>query len=412
MGIIRNAANRKIRGRIGDTTYYVSMDRQIARQALNSSNYGESARRSEAQQSRRVRWANLVNFYKASSRWMPKAFESKPSKRTDYNQFMSVNLGTPRIALTKDMASVGACIVDAYIISQGSLPSIQVYKDGSAWGTDILLGDLTITESTTIAEFTLAILGHNNTFNEGDQISFVSYQQYLDALERPRVICTAYEVTLDLKSQELLREYLPDFCSQSLASKALGTGTDISLGGFAYVHSRNINNGRLQVSTQLIVTNNATLIEQYSSDEALEAAVNSYGVDGDVFLDTGSLPIKKTPQPLYISKLTWGTGNDSVANGGTTRALGDVFEGHNGILVFSGNIPSGPYSVHVYTNTEDDFTGSDSDHLATVMSVVGKNMELRCGSGPDFGQFIKSIVVDVNGEVYTFTLESAWQPHE
>lgn len=303
MGIIRNAANRKIKGRIGDTTYYVSMDRQIARQALNSSNYGESARRSPSQQGRRVMWANLVNFYRASKGWMTKAFESKSAKQTDYNRFMSANLPNARIALTKAMASVSACVVDSFIVAQGSLRSIQVSKLADSWQTDINLGGLELDATTTVGQFSSALLANNNWILAGDQLSFISYQQYVDANNTPHVICTAYEVTLNVSSTEILRAYLPDFCSTTSEGGNLGTNNNISLGGFAYILSRNVGGGALQVSTQQLVTNNEVLITQYSAASNVQAAIDSYGVDDDNFLDTGSVPVTRAEQPLYISSL-------------------------------------------------------------------------------------------------------------
>lgn len=303
MGIIRNSANRKIKGRVGDTTYYVSMDRQIARQALNSSNYGESARRSPSQQLRRVMWANLVNFYRASKGWMPKAFESKSAKQTDYNRFMSANLPNARIALTKAMASVSACVADAFIVSQGSLRSIQVSKLTNSWQTNVNLGGLQITADTTIGQFSKAIIANNNWIIAEDQLSFISYQQYVDAQNTPHIICTAYEVTLNVTSTDVLRNYLPDFCSTTSDAGNLGTNNNISLGGFAYILSRNVGGGALQVSTQQLITNNEVLITQYSSAINVQAAIDSYGVDSDTFLDTGSTSVSRAEQPFYISSL-------------------------------------------------------------------------------------------------------------
>lgn len=307
MGIIRNAANRKIKGRIGDTTYYVSMDRQIARQALNSSNYGESARRSPSQQGRRVMWANLVNFYRASKGWMPKAFESKSAKQTDYNRFMSANLPNARLALTKAMASVSACVADAFVVSQGSLRSIQISKLTNSWQTDINLGGLAISAETTIAQFSKALVDNNNWILAGDQLSFISYQQYVDAQNTPHIICTAYEVTLNVTSTDILRNYLPDFCSTTSETGNLGTNNNISLGGFAYILSRNVGGGALQVSTQQLITNNEILITQYSATSNVQAAIDSYGVDSDTFLDTGSTSVSRTEQPLYLNYITNGT---------------------------------------------------------------------------------------------------------
>lgn len=303
MGVIRNAANRKIRGRIGDTTYYVSLDRQIARQALNSSNYGETASRTISQQGNRVRWANLVQFYKLSKGWMSKAFETKKSGQSDYNRFMQLNLSTARIYLTKEAVAASSCIVDDFTISQGSLHQINVQQVGNTWATDIQLGSLTIGDTTTIADFTTAILAANNWAKESMQISFVSYQQTTDSLGYPVAICTAYELTLSTTDTRLVRSFLPDFCSQTSASRTLGTSDNISTGGFAYILSQSVG-GKTLVSTQKIVSNNLIFVQLYSGEQMRQNAMRSYGINEASFLESGSNPVTRAQQPLYVASLS------------------------------------------------------------------------------------------------------------
>lgn len=306
MGIIRNSANRVIKGRVGDITYYVSNGQQVARQALNNSNYGASAMRSDAQQVRRVKWANLVNFYKMSKKWMKKAYESKEGKQSDYNKFMQLNVNSARVALTKTEAVQGACIIDAFQITQGSLPTIDVTKVGSQWKSSLSLGSLTIGDSTTIAEFTAALIANNANIVDGMQLSFVSYQQNVDSLGIARCICTFYEVTLDTQSTDLIRDYLPAFCSQTL-SGYLGTNDNISLGGFAWIISNQVE-GKIFVSSQNLITNNAALLTQYTSNTQLNEAVESYGVTDEVVLSPNSRNAQQrvTP-PLYLSTFKVGT---------------------------------------------------------------------------------------------------------
>lgn len=296
MALIRNAANRVLNGRVGDTTYYTSLRRQVARQALNSSNYGESARRTPSQQSRRILWANLVNFYKLSRNWMPAAFESKGVGVTDYNRFMSVNLKASRIALTKSLALQGACVIDEFIVSQGSIPSVEIIKVGSTYKTNLALGQLVIGDTTTIAELTTALMAYNAQVQNGMQISFVSYQQSIQASGLPLAICSFYEITLDRFSTELVRDYLPVFCSQSV-QQCLGTSDNISMGGFTYILSDR-RDGQVRVSSQSLVTNNSSLISRYSSAQAISEAIASYGVDKEVLLAPGSFSAENpTAQP-------------------------------------------------------------------------------------------------------------------
>lgn len=242
MALIRNVVSMRMAGRVGSMTYYVSKGQQVVRQAQNNSNYGESASRTEAQQSNRVKWANIVNFYKASSGWMKKAFEAKKKGQTDYNKLMSVNLGTANIYLTRDEAEAGCCIIAPFIVSQGSLPSISIVQSGAVWKTDIALGALVLGAETSVADFSAAVIANNKTWKEFDQLSFISYQQNVDAFGRPRAICTAYEVTLSLSDTRTLRSFLPDFCSSQTSDGYLATNDNISLGGFTYVQSRNASN--------------------------------------------------------------------------------------------------------------------------------------------------------------------------
>lgn len=304
MAVIRNTASALRKGKVGNETYYVSLNKQIVRVAQNDSNYGESASRTQRQQNNRVKWANLVNFYKLSKDWMRKAYETKKSNQTDYNRFMQLNLANSRIYLTKDAAMASAVVVDSFMISQGTLRSINITSHENHWDTDILLGSLSISDTTTVAAFTNAVLEANNWAQENMQISFVSYQQDVDPFGFPVAICTAYEVTLDKTDTSLLRNHLPAFCSQSDTNGRLGTGTDISIGAFAYVLSQTIG-GKTLVSTQNLITNNEAFISQYSSMSALTAATASYGVQADAFLDSGSFETKPSAQPLYITMATF-----------------------------------------------------------------------------------------------------------
>lgn len=303
MAIIRNAANTIRKGRVGETTYYVSGGQQIARQSRNDSNFGENARRSEAQQSRRVMWANLVNFYKVSQTWMPKAFETKKRNQSDYNKFMAVNVNSSTIALTKEESAAGACVIAPYIVSQGSLPSIEIVTMTNQWRTNLALGSLVINDSTTNAQLTEALEASNANVRAGMQLSFVSYQQSVDALGTPRAICRCYEITLSRTSSDLVRSYLPTFCSQSVEG-FLGTNTNISVGGFAYILSE-LSAGGLKVSTQQLVSTNDLMIGQYSSSEHLAAAVESYGLDTEVILSpTGTNEQEPEAQPVFIQLAT------------------------------------------------------------------------------------------------------------
>lgn len=372
MAVVRNAANTKLRGRVGQTTFYVSGQQQIARQALNNSNYGETARRSEAQQNRRVLWANLVNFYKTSASWMPKSFETKRANQSDYNKFMQVNISTARVALTKDEAAAGACIVDGYLISQGSLPSIEIVALTNQWRTNLALGALTIGAETTNAELTAALEANNANVRAGMQLSYVSYQQSVDPLGTPRAICRCYEITLSRTDTSLVRDHLPDFCSQTVDGN-LGTSTNVSVGGFAYILSE-LQGGALRVSTQQLVVNNSVLINRYTSSLQVANAVSSYGVDREVILSPlGTVAQTPEEQPVYIS---------TVAYGGKTYGSGAYF----GSLK---DLASQLVTITFGNPPQSDITSG------MIIRSVGESAVISTISG--------------TGGVYTFTGTSSWQ---
>ena len=293
-------------------TYYVSNGQQVARQALNNSNYGATAMRSDAQQNRRVRWSNLVNFYKLSKKWMKKAYESKEGKQSDYNKFMQLNVNSARVALTKTQAVQGACIIDAFQVTQGTLTPIEITKVGTQYKTSLSLGSLNIDDNTTIGDFTAALVNNNPSVLDGMQLSVVSYQQSVDSQGIARAICTFYEVTLNAESTDKIRDFLPAFCSQSLQGY-LATNDNISLGGFTYILSNQVN-GKILVSSQVLTVNNTALISQYSSATQFANAVDSYGVTNEVVLSPNTInQQERVVPPLYLS--TFKVGPTTYASG-------------------------------------------------------------------------------------------------
>lgn len=334
MAIIRNAANTLMKGRVGQTTYYISKGQQVARQSRNDSNYGETARRTELQQYRRVLWANLVQFYKISARWMPKAFESKRPGQTDYNKFMAVNVPSARIPLTKSQAEAGACVVDGFLVSQGSLPSIEVTQVVNAWKTNLFVGALTINNSTTVAALTEALIDNNANIREGMQLSFASYQQMVDPLGTPRVNCRLYEITLTSTDTTYVRAHIPAIGS-TVVDGAIGTSEDVSTGGFAWILSE-LQNGTLRTSTQLLTVNNTTLIAQMTSAAQLRAAAESYGIDSEVILNPATT-VSQTVEPInaYIQYIEV---NDIRFNPGVYFGRADRAYGQDITIKFSENI--------------------------------------------------------------------------
>lgn len=361
MAIIRNAANTLLKGRVGQTTYYISKGQQVARQSRNDSNYGDTARRTQMQQDRRVLWANLVQFYKISSRWMPKAFESKGIGQTDYNKFMAVNLASAHIALTKSQAEAAACVVDGFIISQGSLPSIELTTTVSGIRTNIGVGSLTIDATTTIGAFSQAAIDNNANIRAGMQLSCAVYTQSVDPLGTPRAICRLYEVTIDPNSTNLLRAYMPEFIS-TVIDGYIGTSGEMQTGGFAYILSELQTSG-LKVSTQLLQIDNAALINQFSSETQRQVAAESYGIDQEVILNPDTLNAQSEEGVQgYITRI--GIETDEIEEpiryvtpGGYVGQWGQMYQ----------------KAVHIYTNGLTNQTVSNVKLYDGTFAVMEQN---------------------------------------
>ena len=260
------------------------------------------------QMSQRVKWANLVNFYRANKSWMKFAFETKPTNRTDYNQFMSLNVAASRIYLPKGIANQGGCVVDNYVMTQGSLASIEVTESDGEWLTNLFLpSSITISELTTVAEVSAALISSNPALREGDQLSFIRFTQQTNSNTGvPFVVVRKYEVILNTSDLRFFSNFMPiDYITSSGSGSAYSIAVEDSgnAGGFLLCLSRTTG-GKTYVSTQsIIVANNDAIIQAYSSSNALQTAIDSYGESTEPFL-TSTTAEQDNQAPVQPSVLS------------------------------------------------------------------------------------------------------------
>lgn len=279
----------KLKGRAGAYTFYSSKGRQIARVSQNSTNYGESARRSLAQQTRRVKWSNLVNFWKLSSGVLSGSFETKRANETDYNAFMRKNLASATVALTKDMAARGCCVPTAFLISEGSIPQPTVTwgtgSDATTVKTSLVATVSEVGELDTVADLTEALLSQDNGLKEGFQISLILVG-VADSANGPTGDFFTAEVTLDRNDTRNLAVIFKGITvAVDSTYHLVFQDCDGSIG--AAVILSDSTSGKLRVSSASIVMTEETVVTKYSSDTAVAAAIESYGLDPERFLDSG-----------------------------------------------------------------------------------------------------------------------------
>lgn len=301
MAIVKNFWLKNQTKKLAGAVIYQAMgqtrSRELAAEVSNP--------RTVDQMSQRVKWANLVNFYRANKSWMKFAFETKPTNRTDYNQFMSLNVASSRIYLPKGIANQGGCVVDSYVMTQGSLPSIEVTQGGGEWQTNLkLTSGFEIVSTTTVAEVSQALLQSNPALREGDQISFIRFTQQTNSNTGvPFVVVRKYELIINSSDLRFFYQFMPQAyidADGSSVNNGIRVSDSGNAGGFLLILSRTTG-GKTYVSTQsIIVANNNALIEAYSSANALQAAIDSYGESTEPFL-TSTTAEQDTQAPVQPS---------------------------------------------------------------------------------------------------------------
>lgn len=266
--------NTKISGKVGQLLY-----RQTKRGTVVSELpvKPSTPRRSTRQMDRRAQWANLGAIYKQFDAMLRRGYEDLPPQMSVFNAFIQANIDVVKVYITKTIKLNGGAILAPYQITRGSLPSISMAKNTSnILVSSIHLGSLTIDADTTIGQFSQAVIDNNESFEEGDQITFFHGIQTIDAVTRvPRATIRGYKVVLSTAEDTKLWSVV-DRIGFSVADNSLATSVQITNGAAVWVHSREAAEGALKVSTQYFYVENAALAS-YQGYAAFTASANSYG---------------------------------------------------------------------------------------------------------------------------------------
>ena len=275
---ILNGIIKKMTGSAGQLTFKTVNGQTVVSEKVTVVKNARTA----GQQRQRMKWVNIIRMYSGIAPLLKNGFEKKMAQQSDYNMFVRLNSAASPVYLTKPEADGGGCIAAPYQITQGSLPSIVVSGEGAEAKTDIALGSLTISASTTVAEFAKAVVDNNADFDYGDQISFYDVLQRVNAETNiPYCQFSACYVVLDKDSAVKLWDLVKKVGFASVGG-VLAHGEDEGDGVFAWVHSR-YDNGKTRVSTQFLINANSILAD-YQDDEAYALACKSYGGENSVFL--------------------------------------------------------------------------------------------------------------------------------
>lgn len=270
-----------VKGKIGDLVFMRRKGEQVQRAYVKPKNA-----MTRSQYAQRSQITNIVRLYQASPSFFMKAFENKPANQSDYNALVSRNLNKdPKVYLPKEVAEAGGGVAAPYIITDGSLQPILVSGFGADAVTNIAIGDLSVTSTTTIAELSAAILANNTFIEAGDQLSYVSIEQFQDN-GIPKLRLRKFEFVVNEAAEGLVTDYWPE---QALANKEgfIGHGALVYTGAFAWVLSRVVDS-KLKVSRQRLVLTAQTINTSYTSSDAITRAQASYNATQSPFLDPNS----------------------------------------------------------------------------------------------------------------------------
>lgn len=279
-----NGLTTNLGGSAGAWTFYNRLGSTVAKQKIDNRH---RKRLSDTQLKHSLSWGNIVAFWSVAGGRLKDSFERKRNGQTDFNMFISNNVYGPRIYLPSYMVRAGACVAAPYLVTMGSLPSIEVVESSDGcFLTGIRLGDgFSITPETTVGELSRAIVTNNDGFEHGDDLICLAVHQLVGSSDGyPHVGVSPAVLRLDAYSDvplSMIPNAVPAFAA---VEGCLGSGAPI-VGGMTWIHMRQLRSRRV-VSTQRLVlsgdsaepssTAEAPLYRGYTTPEALAAAIGSY----------------------------------------------------------------------------------------------------------------------------------------
>ena len=319
------------------------------------------ARRSEAQADRRCQMGNMGGFYRLFDRRITNAFEGKGPGQNDYNLFIQCNYTKHPVYLTKQDSKCGGCVLAPYQISRGSLEPIRMnLSQGNVLSTNLSTGTLVIDANTTVAELTMALL-QNKGFQVGDQITFFYGEQYVDSEDVPRATMDASRLVLSLTDTTKVWDEV-DALGFSTVNGCLGMSTALSNAGAAYIHSRDLDGGLTQVSTQRM-TVVSDILADYQSEEAFIASANSYGG-----INTREVYLSPTSTLADLGVASAYAGGTQQSSGGGSGSGSGTQSGGSGSGTQSGGNTGGSSGSSL---SQPTISGSTPFAESTTVTITG-----------------------------------------
>ena len=351
-----NGILTKLQGSVGSFTFKQNGGQTVVSEKITQTTNAKT----NGQQKQRMKWTNVIRMYQVLTPYLKLAFGGARNGRSDYNKFVSANLGKAPVYLIKQEAQAGASIVAPYEVTHGSIKSISVSGKGNQAVTDISLGDLAITDETTVKEFSNAVVQNNGLYEYGDQITFFLVRQEVnDVTMLPMAAVDACCVVLDKASEAKLLTVV------DVRGFSVQEGRLAAQATHVWIHSRK-QAAKTLVSTQHLICEN-NLLKEYQGQAAYQRATDSYGGVSDVYLRPNGVlnPVENSVPgtPSVEGKKTLRL-SASPANSGTVSGGGSFDKGSR-------------VSIHAVASGDYTFSRwSDGDTSASRTVTVNGDMSL------------------------------------
>lgn len=285
-------------GKLGDLVFFRRKGEQVSRAYVKKVPNPNT----RAQVKQRSSLTNIIRLYQSSPSFFASAFQNKKVGQSDYNALVSLNLRSDfQVFLPKEMADNGGGVVAPYIITSGSLQPVIVSGQGVDAVTNIAVGSsFSVTEDTTVAQLSAAILNNNTFIQAGDQLSYLSIEQYT-YMEYPRLRARKYELVINTSDNTKVLDIMPEQ-AMSVSGGFLAHGELVYSGAFAWVLSRTVN-GSLHVSRQQLIVTDDSLYSDYVGDAAITRAETSYMATSGIFLDPNDSGEGTSATPSIIASV-------------------------------------------------------------------------------------------------------------
>ena len=218
--------------------------------------------------------------------------------QTAYNAFLRANSALPTVYLTKQQARQGAALLmPGMVVSEGRLPAVEydfaVLESGERIVlTDLMTGidegetrELTIRCNDDLRQL-LCSRSRNPQLMPGDKVRFYRFEQRIqDNCPTVKISCCELALDNDPRQNPTLRNWR--FLSHE-GRLAIGGADDENRGWAVVIYGEK----EQSASTQQVITT-CRLYEQYTTDEALAQAAESYGNVEKPDMLTPDLPKRK-----------------------------------------------------------------------------------------------------------------------